>query len=276
MDMGKVVIDIDSTDTDVFIFCTSLTASMDPNSVTVRFLKKDPAKIKGDGINLNKVCGVLGKNKSMGLVGIHSFSGTDFGGKFAGIGKAKWIKNYLNLDEDSDSDTIQAFVNLGEQDTDPLSLQNVLEKFICKVYSSNTTCTTVSALRWELFRDHNKEGEQLPPTADTLTPHIQRSHVISQIAKGFREADPKILPLKDNGWEETTEGTFVPVTCLSRPAPEEVLALTKCNCKRTQCSPTSRCSCVSGGLPCTGLCKCAECDNKSNRYNDIDSDDDDL
>ena len=143
----------------------------DQNSVTVRFLKKNPSKIKGDLINLNTVCRVLGRRKAMGLVGVHSFSGCDFGGKFATIGKMKWISRYLNLDEESD--TLQASMKLGEADIDPLSLRNGLEKFVCKVYSAITTCSSVNAYRWELFRDRNKEGEQLPPTSDTLTPRIQ-------------------------------------------------------------------------------------------------------
>ena len=264
MDTSNVVMDIESPDTDVFLFCVSLTASLDQNSITFRFLKKRPAKIDGDLININTVCEILGKEKSMGLVGIHSFSGSDWGGKFAGISKKKWITNYLNLD--AASDTVQAFINLGEEGIDPLSQQHILEKFVCKLYSANTACSNVNALRWELFRDRNKEGEQLPPTTDTLTPHIQRAHVISQIAKGFRNPHPEILPLKNNGWEETSPGILSATTCLSPPAPHAVLALTKCSCKKSGCSNTSRCSCVTNGLPCTGLCKCAECENSSSRY----------
>ena len=60
------------------------------------------------------------------VVSLHSFSGTDFGGKFAGIGKIKWLTSYWNLEEDSD--IIQTFINLGEQEIDPLVLQSPRKK----------------------------------------------------------------------------------------------------------------------------------------------------
>ena len=70
----------------------------------------------------------LSKEQKTGLVGLDSFSGTDFGGKFAGIGKIKWLTSYWNLEEDSD--IIQTFINLGEQEIDPLVLQNPRKKFL--------------------------------------------------------------------------------------------------------------------------------------------------
>ena len=35
----------------------------------------------------------VGKEKSKGLIGLHNFSGADWGGKFAGISKKTWIKS---------------------------------------------------------------------------------------------------------------------------------------------------------------------------------------
>ena len=184
--------------------------------------------------------------------------------------KRKWIRTYLNLK--GTSPIVAAFGNLGEGDVDPLLYQTEFEEFVCIAYSKNTATKEVSALRWELFCDHQKEGEQLPPTSDTLIPHIQRSHVIAQIAKGYRHPHPEILPLIGIGWEETSPGVVTAKSCLSLPAPDVVLALTKCSC-RTHCGP--RCSCVINGLPCTGLCKCADCSNTSNRYSAESDDDDD-
>ena len=112
----------------------------------------------------------------------------------------------------------------------------------------------------------NKQGEQLPPTADSLIPHIKHAHIITQIGKRFKNSNPEIPPLIDNGWEETSPGIVSATTCLSPPAPNAVLALTKCSCKKSRCTPTSQCSCASSGLLCSGLCKCAECENSSSRY----------
>ena len=88
-----------------------------------------------------------------------------------------------------------------------------MEEFVCKAYSKNTPCKEVFALRWELFKNRNKEGEQLPPTRDTLIPHLQRSNVIAQVAKGYTDPHPVILPLSGNGWEEKSPGVITATTC---------------------------------------------------------------
>ena len=54
----------------------------------------------------------MGKEKCKGLVGLHNFSGADWGGKFAGIGKLTWIKSYLALD--GDDPIIKSFQTMGE------------------------------------------------------------------------------------------------------------------------------------------------------------------
>ena len=127
----------------------------------------------------------------------------------------------MNLD--NNSPLITAFSRLGEEDIDPQSLQSEMEEFVCRCYSKTTNCKDVSSLMWELFRDHNKEGDQLPPTPDTFTPHLQRSHLIAQIAKGYTISHPNIPPLVESGWEGTTTGTISAITCLSDPAPGKYL-----------------------------------------------------
>jgi len=43
---------------------------------------------------------VIGTLKSQGLIGLHSFSGADWGGKFVGITEKTWIDAYMMLNED--------------------------------------------------------------------------------------------------------------------------------------------------------------------------------
>ena len=100
----------------------------------------------------------VGKEKSQGLIGLHNFSGADWGGKFAGISKKTWIKSYLALDE---NDTIiKSFQKLGEVpiDSDNLLRCDIpteflpLETFTCLVYrNSKTSIRTLKELRWDLF-----------------------------------------------------------------------------------------------------------------------------
>ena len=47
---------------------------------------------------------------------------------------------------------------------------------------------------------------------------------------------------------------------IRKPAPDEVLALVSCNCKKAGCNSRS-CLCKEHGLLCTDICNCNSCTN---------------
>lgn len=218
----------------------------------------------------------IGHRKCQGLIGIHNFSGVDWGGKFVGITKKSWVNAYLQLDnEDSVTD---CFRELGEGVL-PTCLVNgelppqikSLENFVCRVYSSRGP-TSLPTLRWEMFRSRNLEGKMLPPTRAALLPHITRVNYISMRDKSYPTASPVLPPIEQNGWT-IKKGAYIAVQSLSLPAPRGVLELTKCSCK-SECR--GRCSCSKNGLPCTPLCKCytGDCGNQCrNDRHDYESED---
>lgn len=199
---------------------------------------------------------VIGRHKCQGLLGLHNFSGADWGGKFVGIPKKRWIDAYLKLEDDDQA--ISCFKELGERcipaelESNELPAQvKGLEHFVCHVYSLKGPISLPS-LRWELFRSKNLEGEMLPPTRATLLPHILRANYMTMRDKSYQTNCPELPPLEENGWT-LEKGLYVPVRCLALPAPKAVIELIKCGCK-TGCQ--GRCSCSKNGLPCTPLCKC--------------------
>ena len=108
---------------------------------------------------------IVGKERSKGLIGLHNFSGADWGGKFAGISKNTWIKSYLALDKDDM--IIKSFQMLGEVSIKWNELMDCeipiefirLEKFTCLVYCSmKTSIRFLKNLRWELFRTKILDG----------------------------------------------------------------------------------------------------------------------
>ena len=121
----------------------------------------------------------------------------------------------LNVDDPA----IKCFQELG-QDYIPMELDNGelplmikgLERFVCRVYSS-TGPTTLPALRWELFRSKNLEGEMLPPTRATLLPHIMRANYMSMRDKSYSVDCPVLPPIEQSGWT-VRNGTYVPVMCI--------------------------------------------------------------
>ena len=54
----------------------------------------------------------IGQHKAQGLIGLHNFSGTVWGGTFVGISKKTWAAAYLSLEVDDR--IIDCFRNLGE------------------------------------------------------------------------------------------------------------------------------------------------------------------
>ena len=91
------------------------------------------------------------------------------------------IISYLSLP--NDDPIVSAFQLIGEGvltshelvDGELSEEVRPIEKFVYSVYSSGGA-TTIPALRWELFRSRNLEGEKLPPTRAILMPHILITH----------------------------------------------------------------------------------------------------
>ena len=130
----------------------------------------------------------------------HNFSGADWGGKFVGVTKERWIKHYFSLnDADPVIDIFQQLgtLNLSINDFNDRELPAVLkplEEFICTVYRSNDcVISSISELRWELYRTKNCEGEKLPPTLASFYPHILTLSVVCR-------RDPNLPTLDVSGW----------------------------------------------------------------------------
>ena len=225
----------------------------------------------------------LGQAKSQGLLGFHNFTGADWGGKFVGISKNTWTNAYLKLSDDDP--IIMTFNQLGstlnlkellvDGDKYP-DIVSALEIFVCSVY--NTGGVELAVVRWDLFRARSLEGEKLPPTRDTLIPHIVRADYMSRRDKSYTSPVPNLPQPDRSGWEVQRVGNkdlLMPILCLRPPAPSAVLGLIKCNYKKC-CS--RRCSCAKNNLVCTEMCKCfgKQCSNSSERYRvceDEDADD---
>ena len=244
-----------SPDTDVLTMLLDLVSRGNLGSEThLKFLTGKATKYRE--IDVVDRVHAIGSLKSQGLIGLHNFTGADWGGKFVGISKKTWVSAYMKLDENDP--IITCFRQLGESiipmelvdDELPPKVKD-LEKFVCQVYSPNGE-TNLPALRWQLFRSKNLEGEMLPPTRAALLPHIIRANYIAMRDKSYVSSSPELPDLEMNGWR-SEKGVYLPILCLSPPAPSAVIELIKCGCK-TGCS--SRCSCKNNGLPCTPLCKC--------------------
>ena len=97
---------------------------------------------------------------------------------------------------------------------------------------------------------------------------------MTAIVKHALEADFEIPSPDGHGWS-IVDGKLSIVWILLPPAPDDVLQLVSCNCKKSACKK-GNCNCLSFKLQCTDLCGCGDvCQNRENDQDDSDDDSDD-
>lgn len=237
-------LDVFSVDTDVFVLLIAHSALL-PQSTTL--IRKG-----GERLNIRESHLKLGKQRSDALIGWYAFKGTDNTGSFAGKGVACQFKAFLQADDD----ILDAFSNFGSSPEIPNWIHRQMERFVCLLYSTGDLCADdIKQLRWQLFAQKNKEGQQLPPTTGTLVPHTTRAYYMALVWRYSRCPCPEIPPPTDFFWERV-DGRLRPTYCTRAPAPEAILHLHKCNCK-TGCSKKT-CGCNKNNLTCTDMCGCGD------------------
>jgi len=121
---------------------------------------------------LQPIYDALGSDMVAALPGFHAFTGCDTTGRFSGKGKNLCWKSFQKVSKA----VLWAFTNLGQGP----QLQNedfiLFQEFVCHLYQPKSKETSVSEVRWNVFKHVQAEAEKLPPTPATLRQHILRAH----------------------------------------------------------------------------------------------------
>ena len=199
---------------------------------------------------------------------LHAFTGNDYTSAFHGVGKVRAFKTMLKDDR-----FISTFNDIGESFIFDASSFPKVEQFVCALYS--VKCKTVNEARYSKFCTNSRatEPQKLPPTRDALLCHCKRVAYVTSVIKRSLENNPTIPSPDGYGWH-LEEGRLEIQWMLLPPAPEQVLQLISCGCKKSGCK-TRACVCKSHGLPCTDLCHCISCENRKEHIDSPDDDDDD-
>lgn len=124
------------------------------------------------------------------------------------------------------------------------------EKFICRVYDTNdVSCNDARATLFSRCRG----PEALPPTSDAAQWHIRRAHYQALVWRQANKTNPILPPIEEMGWD-VINGHLEPKLMSVAAIPKSCSLMVTCRCK-CGCN-TSKCSCRSAGLLCTGGCKC--------------------
>ena len=257
-------IDIYSTDTDVLVLLIDLVSSeiVGPLTNVIMHAGKGRALKPIDVVDRVKS---IGMERSRGLVGMHQFTGNDYGAKFVGVTKDRWAKQYLKLPPNHE--IVRAFSSLGTLEPEQCALdasENLhpmvrpLETFVCMTYNKEDPSLDLPNLRYKLWSKKSTEGENLPPCRATLAPVIKQSNFLSRLYKSYRVPHPELPLLTISGWvRDKKTNTIQPEHCLLPPAPKSIMELVKCQCPKGDCS-SAVCSCKKNDMLCTSLCGCSD------------------
>lgn len=189
------------------------------------------------------------------LLPYHSFSGCDTTSAFSGKGKKQgWQLLKKN------SDLAECVGKLGDDFSFNQALLPSFEQLVCKLYRV-PNLTSVNEARYSLFAASHATGHALPPTQNALIYHLKRASYQAAIWKkaSFQMISP---PSPDgHGWKVANDS--IKILWMTDPyAPAEVLKVVACSCQASACNG-GRCSCYSSKLPCTDMCKCIGCLNRT-------------
>ena len=188
------------------------------------------------------------------LLPVYCITGCDTTSGFFGKGKRKAFKMLIDRAEQ-----YQLLYNMGEE----LLLTDVQRiactKFVINLYGGNDT-QTLHQLRCAKAKS-SVHPRNIPPTADSLSLHLQRCVIQLWIWRNATTAQHDLPPLTDFGYEIDEDGIKPKMINQAAAAPELLNDLV-CGCEL--CSET--CICFANRQPCTVACCCT---GNTNRGHDV-------
>ena len=136
------------------------------------------------------------------------------------------------------------------------------------MYASSSKTTKVNVLRHEMFltKRGKVDSSTLPPCEDSLQQHIQRANYQAGIWQRSLQRNPDVPEPSCHGWVRTAAGSLNLDWMHGQAAPDTVLELLACQCKR-ECLQ-EQCPCLNNGLKCTYMCRLQTCRNQKEGEDD--------
>ena len=189
------------------------------------------------------------------LLSPHVISGCDSASAVHGMGKTKWLSTVQNNEEH-----LQLLVDIGTSLVIDEIIHRAIEKMFCALYG-NPKETNINRLRYQLFCKKNiPELHKLAPTKDEHYQHVRRANYQSYIWKRALRISTEEASPDGNGWCMSTDGCLEVVWSDTAPAPESVIELVSCKCRRLKFLESCQCRTLS--VECTDMCRCsANCSN---------------
>lgn len=190
---------------------------------------------------------------------LHALTGCDTTSALFGKGKKSIFKTIDTKLKKGDRSLLDALRTLKSPNADRSDILRSGIKLFLTIYNAPKHITSLDEFRYQLFsravtKKRAANLASLPPTEDAASQHILRSYLQTQLWLNNN------LNPQEWGWK--LKEYLVPVMMTKEPAPQELLKLIFCNCKKG-CG--KNCSCKKAGLFCTLACgSCQMSGNCSN------------
>jgi len=258
-DTGYQTVIVISEDTDVFVLLLSFA-----KDIPATLYQKRGTKTRTQFVDISLLRLSLGDELCGALLGFHAYTGCDTVSSFVGRGKTGPLDKMR-----SNSEFQCAFSNLGSAWEISDQMFDTLQHFTRLMYASSTKTVQVNQLRYEVFFAKRGEIESnlLPPCKDSLTKHALRANYQAGIWKRSLETKSVIPDPEGNGWVKDDSSSIAIDWMAGTPAPEAVLEMMACQCKRV--CKKGECGCIDNGLKCTPMCKLQTCENQRNEEDEL-------
>lgn len=225
-------------DVDLLVIMIGRCGGMHPN---IYFLK--PGKGSVSPLIFSHDC-QLDHSIADNILFLHAVGGCDTTSALFKIGKMRYLQ--ILKKNPALTEVISIFK---DPMADPQSIVSAGHSFLTELFKTlDKDATSLDKLRYKSYlRSAYKTSTNLaslPPTEAAAQQHTLRVYFQVQEWLGNKK-DPEQW-----GWKKTKEG-LVPIPTLLPPAPEAVLKLISCKCKKT-CQ--TNCSCKKAGLRCSSIC----------------------
>ena len=197
---------------------------------------------------IHDIANSFGPQKSLALPVFHAFTGCDTVPFFGGKGKKSAWDTWTVFPQ-----ITNAFVEIAGAPTE-LSDGCVedIERFVVLLYDRGSELKRVDEARQQLFCQHSRDLERIPPTSAALTQHTLRaSYQGGHIWCQAQLTMPVYPSPAEWGWERA-DG-WRPLWTTLPQAQQSCYELIHCACKKA-CRGLCRCS--KANVQCTALCAC--------------------
>ena len=149
------------------------------------------------GTLLSDIC--LQENYRLSLTGFHAFTGNDYVSSFFRKGKQFCWKKMI-----AEERFLRCFKDLGDSWILSEEMKEVLELYVCKLFSSKKSST--DEVRLEMFMKKQTVQNKvidlsiLPPCKSSLLLHMERANYVASIWKRSKQAQIEYPELSSHGW----------------------------------------------------------------------------